>query len=82
MAQVIVRNLDEDIKAALKRRASQHGWSMEEEVRQILRRALNEQTQATPKLGTRIAARFAEAGLDQPLPELHGQIARPVPVES
>jgi hypothetical protein len=28
MAQVIIRHLDEDVKAALKRRASRHGWSM------------------------------------------------------
>lgn len=82
MGQVIVRNLDEDIKAALKRRASQHGWSMEEEVRQILRRAVNNQPRANSKLGTRIASRFADEGLDEPLPELHGQIARPMPVES
>jgi plasmid stability protein len=41
MAQVIVRNLEDDVKAVLKRRAKQHGWGMEEEVRQILRRAVN-----------------------------------------
>ncbi len=73
MAQVIVRNIDDDVKAGLKRRASQHGWSMEEEVRQILRRAVSEQTQTRTKLGSRIAARFAGAGLDGPLPELHGE---------
>lgn len=28
MAQVIIRHLDEDVKAALERRASRHGWSM------------------------------------------------------
>ena len=32
MAQVIVCNLDEDLKSALKPRAIQHGRSMEEEV--------------------------------------------------
>ncbi|MEX2497743.1 MAG: hypothetical protein WD397_02560 [Wenzhouxiangellaceae bacterium] len=54
---------------------------MEEEVRQILRRAVNEQPEAGSELGTRIAARFADARLDEPLPELHGQIARPMPVD-
>lgn len=81
MAQVIVRNIDEDIKTALKRRASQHGCSMEEEVRQILRRAVNEQPAVTSGLGTRMAARFADVGLDEALPELHGQIAQPMPVD-
>lgn len=81
MAQVVVRNIDEDIKTALKRRARQHGWSMEEEVRQILRRAVNEQPVATSGLGTLMAARFADAGLDEPLPELHGQTAQPMSVD-
>ena len=35
MAQFIVRNLEEDVKARLKRRAAQYGRSMEEEVRHI-----------------------------------------------
>lgn len=78
MAQVIVRNIDDDVKAGLKQRASQHGWSMEEEVRQILRRAVSEEMQTRSKLGSRIAARFASAGLDEPLPELHGETIAPM----
>jgi plasmid stability protein len=76
MAQVIVRDLEEDVKARLKRRAAQHGRSMEEEVRDILRNAVKEQNQPLPRLGSRIAARFANAGLDAELPELRGQPAR------
>ena len=78
MAQVIVRNLDDDVKAALKQRASQHGWSMEEEVRFILRRAVNEEPVVSGKLGSRIAARFADVGLTEPLPELHGESIEPM----
>lgn len=78
MAQVIVRNIEDDVKAVLKVRATRHGWSMEEEVRQILRRAVGEADQARPKLGSRIAARFAGAGLTEPLPELHGQTIDPM----
>ena len=78
MAQVIVRNIEDALKAGLKARAAQHGWSMEEEVRQILRRAVSEEAQARPKLGSRIAARFADAGLTEPLPELHGQTIEPM----
>lgn len=73
MAQVIVRNIEDDVKAVLKQRASQHSWSMEEEVRQILRRAANQEQHARPKLGSRIATRFAGSGLAEALPELHGQ---------
>ena len=75
MAQFIVRNLEEDVKARLKRRAAQHRRSMEEEVRHILRDAVKGSNQRA-KLGSRIAARFAKAGLSTDLPELHGQIAQ------
>jgi plasmid stability protein len=40
MAQLIVRNIDEKIVRKLKKRAGEHGVSMEEEHRQILRDAL------------------------------------------
>ncbi len=76
MAQFIVRDLEEDVKVRLKRRAVQHGRSMEEEVRHILRNAVKEQNHRPPKLGSRIAARFANVGLTEDLPELHGQIPR------
>ncbi len=81
MAQFVVRNLDDDVKAALKRRARAHGWSMEEEVRRILRSAVNEPPADSTGLGTRIAARFADVGLDQPLPELHGQEIEPMALD-
>ncbi len=77
MAQFIVRNLDEDVKERLKRRAQRHGCSMEEEVRQILRNAVKEGDQPAPKLGSRIAARFAGIGLSEDLPELHDQTPSP-----
>lgn len=40
MAQLIVRNLDEDLVRRLKRRAVAHGRSMEEEHRSLLRQVL------------------------------------------
>jgi len=76
MAQFIVRNREEDVKARLKRRAAHHRRSMEEEVRHILRDAVKEQNQRVAKLGSRIAAHFAKVGLTTDLPELHGQVPR------
>lgn len=76
MAQFIVRHLEDHVKARLKRRAERHGRSMEEEVRYILRNAVKEENQRVPKLGSRIAARFAKAGLTTDLPELRGQPPR------
>ena len=76
MAQFIVRNLEDDVKTRLKRRAAYHKRSMEDEVRHILRDAVKEQNQHVAKLGSRIAAHFAKSGLTKDLPELHGQIPR------
>ena len=77
MAQFIVRQLEEDIKARLKRRAARAGRSMEDEVRHILRNAVKQGTATAPRLGSRIMARFTKAGLTADLPELRGQPARP-----
>jgi plasmid stability protein len=70
MAQVVDRNIGDDVKARLKQRAAQHGWSVEEEVRQILRRVVAEAEPTPVKLGSRVAARFAGAGLSGELPRL------------
>jgi antitoxin FitA len=82
IAQVIVRNLDENLKAAIWQRAIQHGWSMEEALRQILRRAVNAAPTSATRLGSRIAARLTDVGLHIPLPELHGQGIDPVMFET
>jgi len=76
MAQVIVRNIEETVKQGLKHRASRHGRSMEEEIREILRNAVREVDRPPVKLGSRIASRFSDHGLDAELPELRGTEAR------
>lgn len=43
MAQLIVRNLEDDLVRLLKHRAAEHGVSAEEEHRRLLRRALRPQ---------------------------------------
>jgi plasmid stability protein len=77
VAQLLVRQLDDDLKARLKRRAARHGLSMEEAARRILRQALEDEGAPRAGLGSRIAARFARTGLDAPVPELRGQRVRP-----
>ena len=74
MAQLVIRKLDTDIKKNLKKRAAQHGISMEAEVRLILANALKEEKPSCLGLGSRIASRFSGKGLEQPLPEFHGEI--------
>lgn len=77
MAQLLVRNLDERVKAKLQRRARRHGRSTEEEVRIILRIAVNDEAVPSRPLGSRFKARFARIGLDRTIEELRGQLARP-----
>ena len=71
-----LRDLEEDVKARLKRRAARHGRSMEEEIRHILRDAVKTQSHRPAKLGSRIGARFAKTGLDFDLPEVRGEEPR------
>lgn len=79
MAQMVIRNLDDDVKMFLKQQAARHGWSMEKEARQILRSALIGGDRRLPsQLGSKIAARFSAIGLDRELPELHGQAIAPM----
>jgi len=77
MAQLVVRNLERSVKARLQRLARGHGHSMEEEVRDILRNAVKAEEQAAAPLGRRLRRRFARIGLNEDIPELHGQKARP-----
>ena len=42
MANITIRNLDDALKRKLRIRAAEHGQSMEEEVREILRQAVGE----------------------------------------
>ena len=61
MASITIRNLDEGVKRRLRVRAAENGRSMEEEARDVLRRAVGEAP--PPKdLGRAIHARFAALG--------------------
>lgn len=77
MAQLVVRNLDEDVKLKLQRRARRHGRSTEEEVREILRNAVRDEGAVSTGLGTRLKGLFADCGLAQDIPEQRGQPAQP-----
>ena len=64
MASITVRNLDEGLKRRLRIRAAENGKSMEQEVRDILKDALDEYEEVpTGKdLASSIRARFAPFG--------------------
>jgi plasmid stability protein len=79
MAQLLVRNLDDDVKAKLRVRAAEHGRSMEEEARAILRQAVEARKQSSRGLGTEIAALFKGVGLrdGEESPEMRGHPIKP-----
>ena len=62
MASMTIRNLDDSLKRSLRIRAAEHGKSMEEEAREILRSALSQEDPPSSSLSTRISRRFAEVG--------------------
>jgi antitoxin FitA len=62
MGQILVRNIDDELKRRLKLRAGKHGHSMEQEIRDILRDAVKEDG-PHKGLGTQIAERFKGLGL-------------------
>lgn len=68
-------------KARLQRRAQRRGPSTEEEAGKI-RNAVEDESDARKRLGSRIRARFAAIGLDRDLPEMRGEPARPATFET
>ncbi len=62
MASIIVSDLEEGLEHRLRARAAENGRSMEEEIRHILRRALDPQPSARKDLAAAIRARFAPLG--------------------
>jgi antitoxin FitA len=58
MAQLVVQNLKENVKARLRQRAARNGRSMEEEAREILHDVLTQEDDPPVGLGTRLAGAF------------------------
>jgi plasmid stability protein len=79
MSELLIDNLEDDLRARLELLARDHGRSVAEEVRDILRVAVANPPADDPKegLGTRIARRFAGLGLDFEIPELRGGEIKP-----
>ena len=71
MAQVIVRNLDEQVVSSLKFKAELHGHSLEQELREILKRA----AELTPKEKLALADRIV-AMTPRPLADDSAELIR------
>jgi plasmid stability protein len=78
MAQLLVRNIEDSVKTRLQRRAKRNGHSMEAEVRDILRAAVQKEERASAGgLGTEIAALFPKSGPDFLIEEFKGEDLEP-----
>ena len=62
MPNMLIRNVEDGLKIKIRIRAAEHGRSMEEEVREILRAALATDRRPPRNLGKAIQARFAAVG--------------------
>jgi plasmid stability protein len=79
MANLTIRNFDDELKSLLRQQAARHGCSMEQEARDILRRAVQ-----TPPTGAGFAQGIQRrfAGLkaeDLPIPKRRAARLSPVP---
>jgi len=77
MAQFVVRNIEDGVKARLQRRARRNGRSMEEEVREILRAAAKEKDESASGLGSKLAALVKGTGFSFDAHELRGHVLKP-----
>ena len=69
MASITIRNLEDDVKTQLRRRAANHGRSIEEEARLILTDAVSREAAPERGLGTAIHEQFKPfAGVELDLP--------------
>ncbi len=62
MASITVRNLDDELKRRLRIRAAENGRSMEQEAREILKAALEEEAAPDRNLATAIHELFRPFG--------------------
>jgi hypothetical protein len=73
MATLVIRELDPEVKARLRRRAATNGRSMEAEARVVLQEAVGS-IRPSRRLGTFIHEQFTEGGgAILPIPERDGE---------
>jgi plasmid stability protein len=74
VAQILIRKVDERVKARIQRRARRNGRSMEAEVREMISKASLEKETPEVGFGTATVALFSGSGvtLDEPIKEIRG----------
>jgi plasmid stability protein len=78
MAELVVDEIEDDVLEKLQTRARCHGRSTKEEVREILRNAAMDNSDAPVGLGTQLTEIFRGVGIEEDIPELRGYPAEPI----
>ena len=65
MASITVRKLDESVKNSLRMRAARHGWSIAQEIRQILQQTVAPEQAEQISFAERVNQRFAGLKLNK-----------------
>lgn len=79
MANLTIRNIDDELKTQLRMQAARHGCSMEQEVRDILRQAVQPPV-AGAGFAQKIQQRFAGLKADElPIPRRRAARLTPMP---
>lgn len=79
MASLTIRNLDEQLKTLLRLQAARHGWSMEQEAREILSRAV-QVPPAGAGFAQKVHQRFAALPVEElPVPKRRAARVPPLP---
>jgi plasmid stability protein len=81
VASITIRQLDDQLKTRLRVRAAQHGRSMEDEARDILRSALSTEQQRAGNLADALRRRFAPLGVVDLPTSPREQLREPVRVD-
>jgi antitoxin FitA len=82
VAQLIIRNFENATKARLQRQARRNGRSLEDEIREILGRAVQEKSLTNGGLGSEIAGLFTKIGFVADILELRGCAIKPFVLKS
>jgi plasmid stability protein len=80
VASLVIRNLDDDVKARLRIRAAENGRSMEAEARAILTAALG-LDRPRYGLGSYIRSRMVSGGVELDIPSRDQDFGRPLPFQ-
>jgi antitoxin FitA len=78
MPELVIDEIEDDVLDKIQLRAYRNRRTTQAEVIEILRDAVKNDDIKSVGLGTRLAARFHEVGIEEEIPELRGYPVKPI----